>query len=203
MSLSNYRDVARAGSDVNAGFQFEFHCGNCSRTWKSPFTAYRRGQFAGLMYRFAYFLSDQGALFRASNAVAEAGTTRARESALRDALELAEQRYHECPACQKTVCEDCWDARAGSCERCAGAGARAPRDDAGGGAVQRNARRAAGADAEVSAALKCPNCSAPMGGGRFCAECGFDMASTHKSCPGCGTLCTRAARFCTDCGHGF
>jgi predicted amidophosphoribosyltransferase len=42
-----------------------------------------------------------------------------------------------------------------------------------------------------------------MGGGRFCAECGFDMASTHKSCPGCGTMCARAARFCPDCGHGF
>ena len=51
--------------------------------------------------------------------------------------------------------------------------------------------------------MNCPNCQTPSQGGRFCHECGFDMASTHKSCPGCGSVMPRAARFCTDCGHGF
>jgi hypothetical protein len=54
-----------------------------------------------------------------------------------------------------------------------------------------------------AAAVVCPNCQTPSQGGRFCHECGFDMASTHKSCPACGATMMRQARFCTDCGHGF
>jgi hypothetical protein len=54
-----------------------------------------------------------------------------------------------------------------------------------------------------ASAMACPNCQTPSQGGRFCHECGFDMASTHKSCPSCGVTMPRQARFCTDCGHGF
>ena len=54
-----------------------------------------------------------------------------------------------------------------------------------------------------SSGMYCPNCQTASQGGRFCHECGFDMASTHKSCPGCGATMPRQARFCTDCGHGF
>ncbi|MGH8796605.1 MAG: double zinc ribbon domain-containing protein, partial [Caldimonas sp.] len=57
--------------------------------------------------------------------------------------------------------------------------------------------------AEQGGGPVCPNCQTPSQGGRFCHECGFDMASTHKSCPGCGATMARQARFCTDCGHGF
>jgi hypothetical protein len=195
MSLTNYRDVSKAGIDTDAGFQFEFNCGNCSHRWTSPYKPYRRGQLAGLIYKFAYFLDGHGNLFRASDAMSSAGEKRAREAALQEAIGLAQQRYTECPVCRKFVCEDCWNARAGRCEGCQGKGGPVSR----GGDSQ--AARSGGADA--GAVLACPNCQSAFGGGRFCAECGFDMASTHKSCPGCGTMCTRAARFCPDCGHGF
>jgi hypothetical protein len=200
-SLTNYREVGKSGSsDTDAGFQFEFSCGNCSRTWKSQFRPYRRGQLAGLVYKFAYYLGDRGGMFRGLNAIASAGSSRARQAALDDALQLAEQRYTNCPECHRSVCEDCWDERARMCEGCRSDGGRSPR-------VSGGSRSAPGVDAESrgerSAAPKCSNCGAPMDGGRFCAECGFDVASTHKSCPGCGALCGRAARFCTDCGHGF
>lgn len=201
MTLTNYRDVSRLGSNVNAGFQFEFVCGSCSRTWKSPFEPYRRGQLAGLIYKFAYFLGDRGASFRVSNAVADAGTNRARDSALQEAIKLAEQRYTECPSCAKAVCEECWDPRAQVCAACAGKGGRSPGRTDSAYTADTGSGRAAAAD--VSAGLTCPNCSSAIGGGRFCPECGFDMASTHKSCPGCGMMCARAARFCPDCGHGF
>ena len=208
MSLTNYRDAGRAGSDMSAGFQFEFYCGNCSRTWKSPFEPYRRGQLAGFIYRFAYFLGDRGSMFRATNVVADAGANRARQGALGRALELAEQRYSECPSCVKIVCEDCWDSQARLCVSCAGKGEHASRgnrgrrDEADAGTHSHDDRPSA-AVSERSAGLKCPNCSSTIGAGRFCEECGFDMASTHKSCPSCGTMCARATRFCADCGHGF
>lgn len=198
MPLTNYRDVGRYGSVSDAGFQFEFQCASCSQTWRSPFRPYRRGQLSGLIYRFAWLLGDRGHMFRASSAVSESGADRARAAALHEALELAEQRYAVCPSCRKTVCEDCWDRAAQTCTDCAG---KVRPQGAGGAPVARagSASRAA----EGAPTLKCPNCNSPLGGGRFCAECGFDMASTHKTCPGCGTLCLRSARFCPDCGHGF
>ena len=188
MNLTNYRDVGKGGTDTEAGFQFEFYCGNCSRTWTSPFKPYRKGQIAGFIQKFAYLLGDRGSMSRASGAVAGVGAKKARESALQDALELAEQRYCECAECSKTVCGDCWDERARTCVPCTGKSSRG---------------RGSEAAQDGKAGLKCANCGVAMESGRFCAECGFDVASTHKSCPGCGTLCARAARFCTDCGHGF
>lgn len=201
MALTNYRELSKSGSDTQAGFQFEFHCGNCTRTWKSPFKPYRKGQLAGLIYKFAYFLGDRGGMSRTSSSIADVGAERARSSALQDALELAEERYAECTECRRTVCEDCWNMGAQRCVRCNGEGggsrARAG-DTSSGGSGGASRSGAVGGDS-----LKCPNCSATSDGGRFCSECGFDMASTHKSCPGCGTLCSRSARFCTDCGHAF
>jgi hypothetical protein len=185
MTLTNYREIGRE-ADSGAGFQFEFHCESCSHTWKSAFKPYRKGQISELIYKFAYFLGDRGSLSRTSSTIASAGAKSAKEAALQEALIEAEQRYVVCPGCEKAVCDNCWDARAKRCEQCAQTGSAPAR--AGGNA-------AGGAN--------CPNCKSPLDGGRFCAECGFDMASTHKSCPGCGTLCARAARFCTDCGHGF
>jgi hypothetical protein len=200
MSLTNYRDIGAVGSDVGAGFQFEFYCGNCARTWKSPFAPYRRARFAGIVYKLATFLGDRGTVFRASDAVAKAGAKGARDSALARALELAEQRYTECPACLKAVCEECWNPGAKACEACATKGVRSAGGHVGSGSAEEGRESHA---AVSSAGPRCPNCSSALDGGRFCAECGFDMASTHKSCPGCGTLCIRSARFCTDCGHGF
>jgi Double zinc ribbon len=200
-SLTNYRDVGKGGNaDMNVGFQFEFTCGNCLRTWKSPFRPYRRGQLAGLVYKFAYYLGDRGGMFRGLDLVANTGETRARQSALDDALRLAEQRYTDCPGCHKSVCEDCWDDRARLCERCRGESGRSSSAGASRGSL---AETGAEPRAERQAAAACSNCGSALDGGRFCPECGFDVASTHKSCPTCGTLCSRGARFCTDCGHGF
>jgi len=199
-SLTNYREIGKGGTaDTDVGFQFEFTCGNCSRTWKSPFRPYRRGQLAGFVYRFAYFLGDRGSISRVLNLVAGGGQSHARQAALDDALQLADQRYTDCPSCHRAVCEDCWDDRARLCERCRGDSGRGSRSapaarSAYDGSTEPRAERQAAA---------CSNCGAALDGGRFCAECGFDVASTHKSCPTCGTLCARGARFCPDCGHGF
>ncbi len=191
MSLSNYRDVSKSGADVHAGFQFEFNCGVCSRTWKSPFKPYRTGQLSGLIYKFAYFFGDRGSLSRTSNEIAGVGWDRARAGALNEAIELAEQRYTECPGCSKAACENCWNGQIQLCEECASRSVKSS---------NRSDGHSGGADA---AGQNCSNCGSPMQGGRFCAECGFDVASSHKACPGCGVLCARAARFCPDCGHGF
>jgi len=199
-TLTNYREVSRtASSDLDAGFQFEFTCGNCERTWKSPFRPYRKGQLAGLVHKVAYYLGYREGLALKLNVVAGAGEKRAARHALDEALALAEQRYTFCPGCQRVVCEECWDDRVRQCERCRGNAGRSSAAIAN----RRGVSEEVGGADEHRAGPKCSNCGAASDGGRFCAECGFDMASTHKSCPGCGALCTRGARFCTDCGHAF
>ena len=199
-SLSNYRDVSRTDStSLDVGFQFEFACGNCSRTWKSPFRPYRRGQFVGAVYNFVHYFGDRSGMFRWLHLMATTGETKARESALNAALQLADQRYTFCPRCNRAVCEECWDDRARACQGCRGESGRTAKAATGYRGGSEKVESVAG----QAAAAKCSNCGAALDGGRFCAECGFDLASTHKSCPGCGTLCVRAARFCPDCGHGF
>lgn len=194
MPLDNYRDLSVAGTDVTAGFQFEFYCQNCSRKWKSPFRPYRMGQFTGILSRFAFLFSDSvRTASRASGNFADMGSRGAKDDAFKAALQQAETMYSVCASCKGAYCADCYDAREQTCNSCL----RKQRDAA--EFEERRERDAAAADRS----LKCPNCSAPSSGGRFCAECGFDMGSTHKSCPNCGVMLPRQARFCTDCGHGF
>ena len=197
MKSTNYRDISTPSGDVGAGFQWEFVCESCAETWKSPFRPYRAGQAAGLFRRFGWVLNEfyrVGALSdlvfkvgRATGGGAEVGGSKPKAAALLEAQALAKDRYHVCNNCRTSVCDNCWVESSELCIKC---------EKATGSAVR--------ASVESSAsAMACPNCQTPSQGGRFCHECGFDMASTHKSCPGCGATMSRQARFCTDCGHGF
>ena len=204
MTLSNYQDRSKSSSSLNAGFQFEFSCEHCPRKWASPFKPYRRGQLTGLINKFGYFFANAGRMGRATSFLSATGERGAHDAALQEAVALAEARYFECPGCVKVVCEECWDDRDGRCVVCAGKRVHAQeRGNVEGGNRSRDADADATAQRAVLAGQGCPNCQTALGGGRFCAECGFDMASTHKSCSACGTMCARSTRFCADCGHGF
>lgn len=193
MALDNYRELSVSSSEVGTGFQFEFACAHCTRRWKSAFKPYRAGQISNLMARFGWIVGiGHGASHHVGNA-ADMGLHGARESALGAAREQAARIFTTCGRCGDTVCDDCWSARDGCCTKCAGQPAAA--------AAQPD--RAPGAVRSAAPATSCPNCRAAHHGGRFCAECGFDMASTHKTCPSCGTMVERQTRYCGDCGHSF
>lgn len=195
MALENYRDLSSNGSDIGSGFQYEFYCTHCNHRWKSPFKPYRMGQITGLLTRFAFLFQDSGVRTagRASNNFADMGSRGAQEKALAEAQARAQTMFTECPGCRKAVCGDCFSAREDRCKPCLAEA----RDEA-----SREQRRQADL-AQQGGAQSCPSCHQPHAGGRFCGECGFDMASTHKSCPTCGAMVGRQARYCTDCGHGF
>ncbi|MFK4707656.1 ribosomal protein L32 [Roseateles asaccharophilus] len=193
LSLTNYRDVSTSMSDVSAGFQFEFYCEKCGETSRSAFRPYRKGQITGWLSRFAFMFHDLSKASRATGAFAEAGGSGAKAEALEEARALAAALYERCTGCRKWVGRECWDGNAGSCRDCA---TKAAANSGGGYGSQ-------GGYGAASGGAACPNCQTASQGGRFCHECGFDMASTHKSCPACGITLPRSARFCTDCGHGF
>ncbi len=197
-ALTNYRDISTNPGAVGAGFQFEFACESCGDTWKTPFKPYRAGQVAGIFRRFGYIFNEFAKISavsdivfkvgRASGTTIETTGAKPREEALAEALAMARQRYDQCSNCHTWVCANCYDESRQVCVKCEN-----KPGSYGGGADQ-------GASAS---AMACPNCQTASQGGRFCHECGFDMASTHKSCPSCGVTMPRQARFCTDCGHGF
>lgn len=189
MALTNYRDISTSSTDVSAGFQFEFYCEKCTETTRSVFKPYRKGQLTGWLGRFAFLFYDVNKASRATGAFAEIGVSGAKAEALAEAMALAAPLYERCNGCRKWVGRECWNSSADSCRDCA--------------AKANAGNNAAGGYGASTSTASCPNCQTPSQGGRFCHECGFDMASTHKSCPACGITLPRAARFCTDCGHGF
>lgn len=191
MTLQNYRDLSDYSNDMEAGFQFEFFCTNCDRTWQTEFKPYRLGQAARIFSQLLYFVrgagsdvSDQARF--ASMGASDVGMRGARDKWLAKSMEQAETLYAECAQCRKAVCADCYNTSQGICVTC-----------------EARARGEIPAGQADGAVASCPNCQTPSSGGRFCAECGFDMASTHKSCPSCSAMMPRQARFCTDCGHSF
>jgi hypothetical protein len=190
MTLQNYREITAGGDDLDAGFQFEFSCAECGRVWRSPFKPYRMGQLNGVLRRVGSLFSGR-IVDAAANGLSGVGARGAKDAALAEAQALAAERYVECPACHRAVCKDCMDTRDGICTGCA----RRQADPHQAGSMPSGGR--------AMPAMTCPGCGRAHAGGRFCAECGFDMAATHKTCPGCGVLAPRQARFCVDCGHAF
>ena len=192
--MNNFQEIANSTSATSAGFQFEFRCQQCGQTWRSPFTPYRAGQVSGLLSLLSRFMGVNMMARNATSSLATMRSSSARQKALAAAQAQAAQRFHTCDTCHKSVDNDCWDSAQGRCTACAQA-------SAGSGSASGSASQAGGASA--AGGHTCPNCQSPTDGGRFCPECGYDMATTHKSCPGCGALHQRQARFCTDCGHAF
>jgi membrane protease subunit (stomatin/prohibitin family) len=49
--------------------------------------------------------------------------------------------------------------------------------------------------------VTCPHCNAQVRPGKFCAECGGNIAvAAKKNCTGCGVELAAGARFCPECG---
>jgi len=190
MAMTNFRDLSTLSSDAGAGFQFEFYCEVTGETWRSPFRPYRRGQLFGLVSKLTYWFNGLHSAGRAAEYAASAGAKNARADALAEAQAMAAQRFRQCGECHKWVVPGAWDDRGDHCTECAAKARGAYSQGSSGGQGQ-------------AATAVCPNCQTPSEGGRFCHECGFDMASAFKSCPSCGATLPRQARFCTDCGHGF
>lgn len=188
MTSQPYREISVEGQGAGAGFQFEFRCEACDRRWQSPVRRYRTGQFTSLVVRAAHLarLSLPGSWML--ERVSAAGNPRAHADALADARAQAQAHFRACSGCGRHLCTECFGAGL-LCPPCLG---QAPVAEAG---------RTAAAPGRHGVA--CPACQTLSDGGRFCPECGFDLASTHKSCPACSAQLPRQANYCPDCGHSF
>jgi len=202
--LKNYRDSSQSHGEA-AGFQFNFECQRCDFKWASPYTPYRPARFLTKLGS-AMRIFD---LFGSANVASKAhllnegarmsvGTDRDKPKlkALQAAQAQAARYFDKCSECDRICCNNCFGSTDGVCSYCEGRAAH-------GTPFDEDVAVAARGHDESAHSIVCPNCQAASEGGRFCHECGFDMASTHKSCPGCGCVLQRSAMYCADCGHGF
>jgi Uncharacterised protein family UPF0547 len=186
MTLTNYRQQTERVSPFRTEHSYLFTCQACASRWTTPKRVYKTGFLVGALVRVTHWVHlavpGIGWLQKAS----EAGQTRFSAAVEREAVQLAQAHYLECPGCHRAVCPSCQDGeRCVSCAGQSGAGAV--------GAAAPAARRGP----------SCPACNTASDGGRFCPECGFDLAATYKSCPSCAAQLPRASNFCPDCGHSF
>lgn len=207
----NVSDLSRQPHDVDAGFQFDFHCERCRDTWRSPFVPYRRGQVAGWLQRTASALggglvNDAG---RAAAGYADSGWSEARDEAMKSAVEQAAGHFHRCGKCQNQVCPACWNTVKGLCLNCAPdlqAEVEAARSTAEVDAARERAQavgEALGQKADVAhpSTNACPRCKAMTRGAKFCPECGYDLAQAVVTCGNCKAANPAGTRFCTECGN--
>lgn len=211
----NYQD-----NSTDAGFQFTFYCDICNDGYKSSFIqseTYKKGGFLRGATQGASLLGSLlGGKARDLGYAAQRGGDilsrtfdgrspewqKEHDRAFEMAKNEAQRHFHRCPACNRYVCDHCWNEDEGMCTGCA------PRQEiyvakARADAMRRNIDDA-GAGATVwqgtieSKTTICPNCGKPAGTGKFCNNCGASMA--RKVCPQCGIQNAQTVRFCNNCG---
>jgi membrane protease subunit (stomatin/prohibitin family) len=197
----NYNDLS-----TDAGFQFEFHCEHCGETWRSPFDRYAAGTAESLLGAAeGMFGGIFGTARNAVGHVRNAGWSKARDKALREAVEQAKQHFHRCPRCANHFCDNCWNEDEGTCISCV------PRLDPELAAINREAKLARAREVAYETAtvskedmqqrvVSCPGCGAANARGKFCSECGGPL-SLNKTCSGCSAEVPASAKFCPECGE--
>jgi membrane protease subunit (stomatin/prohibitin family) len=197
----NYNDIS-----TDAGFQFEFHCEHCHETWRSPFDRYAAGTAESLLSAAeGVFGGIFGTARNAVGHVRNAGWSKARDKALREAVEQAREHFHRCPRCANHHCDNCWNEDEGTCISCV------PRLDPELAAISREAKIAKAREVAYEKAtvseedlqqrvVSCPQCGSAVARGKFCPECGGALALA-KTCNGCAAEVPASAKFCPECGE--
>jgi hypothetical protein len=208
---SNYQDKS-----TENGYQFEFYCDHCGNGYTSKFQENKLGMASGFMRAAGSFFGGLGNAADSADALKESMRGKARDEALRAAVEEAKKVFKQCPRCGKWVCPQVsWNSTRGMCVKCAPDFTKEVTAAQATGQAEhiwREARDVSGkvmggviggfdiaAPGGIASGAKCGSCGAPAGGGKFCTECGKPMA-TKKFCSGCGAESPPGARFCAGCG---
>jgi hypothetical protein len=214
----NYQD-----NSTDAGFQFTFYCDICSDGYKTSFLESSTYKKRGLMRGIGQGASILGGLVggrvsnlgwsadRASGVLGERFEGKSpewqkeHEQAFERSQNEARQHFHRCPSCNKYVCDHCHNEDEGLCVDCA------PRQEVlvaktRADAMRRNIGDAGEAATVWQGAIEskttiCPACGKPAGSGKFCNNCGNNMAL--KACPQCGAANQPTVRFCNNCGQNL
>ncbi len=202
--VRNYSDLS-----TDRGFQFEFFCDRCQSGHRTHFQTSKTGLLTEALDTAGGFLG--GILGRAadvSERVHSAAWEKAHDAAFTNAVEEARPHFRQCPRCTQWVClELCWNEARGLCKECApdlAVEMSAMQAEAAVAAAREKAQVAASErvteeDFEGVIRATCPQCGAPVAGGKFCAKCGAALAA-EKFCIECGSKIPAGVKFCPECG---
>jgi hypothetical protein len=211
---SNYQDKS-----TENGYQFEFYCDHCGSGYLSRFQENKLGMASGILRAAGSIFGSALGHNAADGAdyMRESMRGKARDEALRIAVEEAKKVFKQCPRCGKWVCpEVSWNANRGMCVKCAPDFTKEVNAAQATGQAEhiwREARMEDGrvmrgviggfdiaAPGGVAANATCPSCGAVSSGGKFCNECGKPL-NAKVVCSGCGTEAAPGAKFCGNCGN--
>ncbi len=212
---SNHQDKS-----TEHGYQFEFFCDGCGNGFTSHFQENKIGMAGGFLRAASGMFGMGHELAEGADALRDSMRGKARDDAMKVAVDEAKQVFKQCTRCGKWVCpEVCWNAKASQCVKCAPNLAkefdaavatgqkeeiwRQARDPSkiggamGGFTLTNSSNPATGPAAAVD--VTCGECGALNQSGKFCQECGKPL-SAKKFCPGCGAEAAGGAKFCQGCG---
>ncbi|MBY8882451.1 double zinc ribbon domain-containing protein [Actinacidiphila acidipaludis] len=208
---NNYRDLCEEYG-TGAGFQFEFSCGRCYDTWRSPFEPYNGARMASWVNKGVNaawgFLGRTGTgVSSAAEGLAGAGFGSARDASFQRAISNAEGHFNRCPRCTHYVCNRCWNAGQGICLTCApdtaaeavAARQRGLNDMVTDRAYAAGQQAGTSFDTGTPRQLVCPQCRTETHGTPFCPGCGTRVAQPD-SCTSCHNEVPQGAAFCPNCG---
>ena len=202
-------EFTRSWDDLSTdkGFQFKFYCDKCHSGYMSPFVTSKMGMLSsGLNVFGGFFGSRAGDAQNAAYEIQRSVGGKAHDTALKEGVAAVKPLFMKCSRCGNWVCkETCWNVNRGLCEDCAPdteeeiAAAQATATTEQINTRVREQDLTASLNLTTPTTVRCKNCGAEVGGGKFCPECGQPLAQTLE-CPRCGTQAQPGSKFCMECG---
>jgi hypothetical protein len=210
----NYSD-----NSTEAGFIFTFNCDRCNDGFKTSFITSNTYKKAGLLkglgraasvgtsvlgrgYNVGYGAESGADMMAERFSHMSPAWQKEHEEAFKLGQNEAMGHFHKCPKCSKWVDDACWNDEDGLCIDDA---PRAATEIAAARATQRKEQIWKKAEetqiftGEIKATQTiCPRCGKPAGAGKFCTNCGFNLAMVI--CPKCGAQNAIGTSFCGECG---
>jgi hypothetical protein len=201
---NNYSDHS-----TEAGYQFEFFCERCGNGYKSEFDASALGMGAKALKGLGGLLGGRlGNAGYSADVLHDMTGSKAKDAALRKAVEEISPLFNQCHKCGDWVCQQiCWNDEVGMCVT------DAPKMEQEIAAMQSAAQKeqlrtkidatdyTAGINVERKQIALCPECKAEApASGKFCENCGASLAGVPAVCAKCGTENKRGTKFCAECG---
>lgn len=193
------------------GYQFEFFCDKCGNGFRSTYVANKAGMAASLLGMAGDMFG--GAFAQAANAgnrMKDALRGKGWDDAFAAAIGEIKPKFKQCTRCGNWICpEVCWNPKASLCKACAPdlaeESAAAQADALRFQVASQMHSKAASADLVGAIDIKeqkqavCPHCSARVGGGKFCPDCGKPLAQ-KSACGKCNAEIPVSSKFCPECG---
>jgi len=198
----NYEDLS-----TETGYQFRFKCERCGNGYQSSFQTSKAGVMGSMLRGASHLLGGIfGRVAAGSEDLRRMVAGPAHDGALRAAVQEIRPLFHQCSRCGQWVCgKICWNPGRDLCKQCApDLGEEIASRQAAVAAEQAEERirtedQTEGRELSRGSKAKCPKCGEAVKGGKFCENCGADLAPRRK-CPGCGAQAEGQAKFCPQCG---